>query len=453
MSRKRGRAIAALAPVVLCAALLAPACDSTRPDDSTRRDEPDPEPDPEPAKLVRDGFPGPYENTLLSPNFAMKWGETGDVNEENLTAILEALEVSFARQVGDMGYPAPLGMDQYRMNIYVSGTGLAGISDAPGYAYADKDPEGFPVIVFSLDRVTAAQLDKSLNSTAHEFFHTVQMATGSYSFLPSETLGLSDWWWEATATWMAEELFPETFADGYLASVASYAFLPHISLRAYETPTQEWELVQGHQYGAFMFARFLSEHVLGPDVIRDSWLAADGEPDVLVVLDRLLSEQGLTVADAFGSFAAHNAVWDYAGRAAYLSALDIMALYYAEDDHRVVAIVPPEGMVESEAPTATLPQHAGYNVISMPNPLLDPVEVRFFGAPRGDADSPASFVVTVVVDHQGSYQYLPLPLIDGAGSISVPATPVDTLHLVVAAWAMSADPNEVFSYRYAMQAP
>jgi len=48
-------------------------------------------------------------------------------------------------------------------------------------------------------------IEKSISSAAHEFFHTIHFQYDAYR------ADVGYWWWEATATWMAEEVFPEFF--------------------------------------------------------------------------------------------------------------------------------------------------------------------------------------------------------------------------------------------------
>ena len=318
-----------------------------------------PSPPPGDAKTNRDAY-GTFQNEFPSENFVVKWGPEGDVMVADVEALSAALEFSWNAQIGEMAYPAPYGTEAYRMNVYIGSTGGGGPDAYAAYAYASVDSDGYPMLVYSTERV--AYVEKSISSAAHEFFHTIQMTVGAY---PDEA---GDWYWEATATWMAEELFPEVFLDGYLYGLASYAFLPHLSLNHYEMPQAEWKLVQGHQYGAFIFVRYLTKHLERPNLVRDSFLDAGDQRDPLRVIADLLAADGDAIDEHFALFGAHTAVLDYDNGEAYSEALETMAAWYAAEDQRVAAQIPSTGIPWTAAPDGTLPRHDGYNVLEVSPP-------------------------------------------------------------------------------------
>ncbi len=399
-----------------------------------------------PEKRLRDAY-GEFPHTLISTNFALKWGPVGDVANDDARALLDALEATWAAEIDGMGNPVPAGSDVYRMNVYIGSTGAGTPEALPYYAYASHDPEGYPTLIYSTERV--ADVSKSVNSAAHEFFHTVQSSIGTLDHPQSA------WWFEATATWMAEEVSPETFDAGYLPAIGSYAMLPHVSLLHAELPQLDWQLIQGHHYGAFVFCRYLSDHIGDSDLIRRSFVEAGSEADALRVLDRLLRDSGIDLVDAFGAFAARNASWDYADGARYRKAVDLMAAAWPERDHRIAADVPAEGVPLRAAPVETLPEHAGYNLIRMAHAPAGSLEIELRGATAGSAHSPASFRATVVVDPPGDRarpSYLPVSLTAGGGKLELSDLAEGAqVTLVVAAWSWSAQEGEVFPYQYAFK--
>jgi hypothetical protein len=395
-----------------------------------------------PAKAVRDAY-GEVANVLLSPNFALKWGPEGDVDRGDAESLLAALDATWAAEIEAMDYPIPFGSDVYRLNVYIGSTGPGTPEAFPNYAFASRDPEGYPELIYSTERV--ANVRKATSSAAHEFFHTVQDTIGTL------TGPESGWWWEATATWMAEEVFPDTFDAGYLAAIGSYGMLPHVGLRHLEPPEQDWQLIQGHQYGAFVFCRDLTEHVGDPGLLAASFLEAGSEADVLRVLDRLLAARGDDLIDVFGAFAARNTVWDYANGARYRDALAQMAAAWPEEDHRVAEDIPADGRRLGPAPPATLPEHAGYDVLRMARVPAGSLEITFAGAAAGSHGSEATFRVTAVVAGEGAPRYLPVPLEAGRGSLRVTELAgTESLYLAVAAWSWESGEGEVFPFDYAV---
>ena len=85
-----------------------------------------------------------------------------------------------------LGFPDPVGSEQYKLNVYVGDSG--GPPSYGALGYFNLDDEGRPMLVFHPfildDPEPAAAV------TAHELLHVLQ-----YSANPE----LEDWFWEATA--------------------------------------------------------------------------------------------------------------------------------------------------------------------------------------------------------------------------------------------------------------
>jgi hypothetical protein len=422
----------------LAVVLLAIACDeATRPADLSMADAGADAVE----KTVRDAY-GAAAHVLLSPNFALKWGDEGQVATADAQALLEALERAWDVEIGAMGYPVPTGCEASRLNVYIGSTGPGTPAAFDFYAFASHDPDGTPSLIYSTQRV--ANVPKSVNSAAHEFLHTIQFSIGT---LPGEEAA---WWWEATATWMAEEVFPDSFDAGYLSAIGSYAMLPHLGLRHHEPPEAEWQLVQGHPYGAWIFARDLTEHHGDATLLRRSFVEAGEEPDALRVLERLLAERGESLVDVFGAFAARNTTWDYPDGEAYREALEAMAAAYPDQDRRFAEELPPEGVALHPAPAATLPEHAGYNVIRMAVAPAGDLALEFHGG-AGSAGGAPEFRVTAVIDDGVTPRTLPLSLDGGRGEARIDGLAGgEQIYLTVAAWAWDGRPGEVFAYEYAV---
>ncbi|MDP6931447.1 MAG: DUF6055 domain-containing protein [Myxococcota bacterium] len=394
------------------------------------------------GKEERDAL-GSFPNLMTSENFVVKWGEDGDVDEEDVEALLEAFEVGWAFEVEDLGHAPPDGTDQYLFNVYLGDTGDGTPSGYGSAGYYYVDPEGWPLIVIALASLADEQWAAA--TAVHELYHAVQAATGAYMS------GDGLWYWEATASWMEGEALPE---DRYYALfLAGYAFLPHYRLHFFDYP-DTGALQEYHQYGAFIFPRYLTEFLAGPELIRDSWMEAGDEEDPLAVLAPDLDALGASAPSVFGDFAAHNAVWDYAESFLYQEYLYSWDQSYPGEDQQLVQSVLGSGSDGwAEPPAETLPASYGYNVIRMADPERGTLRVAFEGDETGSEGSAAEFEVRVVVPTDDSYAYEAISLEQGTGDVELDIRNEDELWLVVSSVSSDSVTGETFGYRYLLEYP
>ncbi|MFL6181315.1 MAG: MXAN_6640 family putative metalloprotease [Actinomycetes bacterium] len=190
---------------------------------------------------------------------------------------LAAVAASWHVIVGKLGFRRPLsdvrsninGGDG-RLDVYLADTGKADLS---GYTSSDdprlsgsskyryRDVSAFVVLdndyragQFS-DGTAYANLRAA---AAHEFFHAVEMA---YDYREDP------WLTEGTAAWVEDQVF-----DGVNLNVE---YLQHSSASAPLTPLDFGR--QGHEYGAWLFFRYLSER-FGPKIVVRIWRLADDSP-------------------------------------------------------------------------------------------------------------------------------------------------------------------------------
>ncbi len=329
---------------------------------------PAPPPDHKPE---REAGPG-LDNQLLSHNFALKWGNNPPVGfgTDDAQQLLDALELAWTVQVDELGYPAPDGADAYRFNVYLGDSGGNSPSSLGNSGYFFYDDDGWPMVVLGPSAASDVGGQGRITA-AHEFFHAVQAAVGTYSYD-----GPGDWWHEATAVWMESQVFPGD--PNTPAFLFGFALLPEIPLNSFKYPgsgaTEEF-----HQYGAFVWPTHLAEQH-GPDIIYDSWMGGGPSEQPLSVLDDALDG---AVRDEFFAFSARNATWDYTQRSDYLAAIE---RYDWLEPHR------PSGTVEDlswNEPDDHLPQTFGSNYWTVPATdertryelrAIDPGEERWYGA-------------------------------------------------------------------------
>jgi hypothetical protein len=217
----------------------------------------------------------------------------------NLT--LATLENTYAREVDQLGYRAPLGDRRVggddRLDVYLKdlGTGLYGYCaaerrkkgrTASGFCVLDNDysPAQFPSGTSPQDNLTV--------TAAHEFFHAVQYA---YDYAEDP------WMMESTATWM-EERVADDIDD-------NRQYLAYSQLRAPYVPLDAFSSTYGFQYGNWIFWEYLSE-TYSEGLVAKAWKAAGslrkdgGRYSVQALQSVLRTKGGLT--RVYADFAAAN---------------------------------------------------------------------------------------------------------------------------------------------------
>lgn len=402
-----------------------------------------PLPPPGPAKQTRDSYGVP--NSAESENFVVYWGS--GVSSGMADAVLEAFEDGWEREVVEMGYPGPYGTDGYKFNVYIGGTGGGTPEDygAAGYFYYDDD--GWPMVV--LNASTAQNMDYGKTTVVHELFHAVQDITGAPYTYGAGNPGA--WYFEATASWIEVEVYPDH--DGYAEFLFGYSFYPHLSVNYFEYP-DGGGLQQYHQYGAFVFIRYLAEHQMDWKLIQTSWMEADDE-DPLAVLDTLLRQNdGTTVRAAFFDFAGKNVAWEYEHGALYAQKHEEYAASQGGSDNRIAAqhSGSTDGWVTPDE--ALLPWRLGTNFIRLyPRDEGPDLLVEFEGDAEGKWTGNAAWNVEVVVLREGmDPEHHDLELDARAGSMWVPDTvSADEVWMVVSVSTGEEIAGETFAYTYAME--
>jgi hypothetical protein len=251
-------------------------------------------------KEVENPFGG---NPLLyeTENFAIWYGQDNAFSDAHVETLGANFEHIWSIQIDTLLYPPPEFADDYKLNVFIGDT-FSTLPSAEGNAgYFWYDNNGKPMMVLSKDIIAIP--DSAKLTAAHEFFHAVQAAVGTYQF---DNRAL--WYMEATANWILEEVF--TDEGGYNNTLYSVAMRPEVSLNHYGDGFSN-AIEESHQYGAFIFATYLSEHVGGTDLIRSTFEDAPVSGDPLLVISDLLSDYDSDMHQAHLDYAMRNATWDY----------------------------------------------------------------------------------------------------------------------------------------------
>lgn len=390
------------------------------------------------ALSVRDAF-GSFDHVRESDHFALKWGPNGQFDGE-AEAILEALELAWQVEVGELGFLPPRTTEAFKMNVYIGDTGGDAPSAEGAGGYFWYDPEGFPHLVLSRD---AAQYGGGWTA-AHELFHAVQDRYASYEYD-----GLGGWFWEATAEWAASHVLPDDWEHG--SFLGGYAMLPHLSVSHFDYP-DTGALEEYHHYGAFIFPRFVDEVLADPSVIRATWENDAGSDDPLVTLGAASAARGADLRDLFALFA--TSTLDFAGYQhadLYADNVEQWAGMLPDDDHRVAATHTDatDGLVV--APEETLPRRFGINVVSFDAPEDGAWTLRFQGGAEGSRGTEAEWAPHLVVTGPQGSAELPLKLDGGLASLDLELKDTERVTLVVPQLALARDVEERFAYSYAFE--
>ena len=146
-------------------------------------------------------------------------------------------------------------------------------------------------------------LDAMRSTAAHEFNHAIQFGYDSEE--------PADWLWEATATWMQDEVYDDlNDADEELLSVFKSPDTCQLAYGGEERVEDE-----NHWYGEWIFLRYISEHY-GHETVRAIWEHAR-VLDGYAALEAALSETSVTLDDTFRGFAVALLTRDFEEGAGY----------------------------------------------------------------------------------------------------------------------------------------
>jgi MYXO-CTERM domain-containing protein len=392
---------------------------------------------PLPGKSDRDAW-GDWPNESFSENFVVKWG-SDNISSGKINGLIDAFEAAWIGHVQEMELAAPVGSQDYRFNVYIGDSGPDTLSSHGAAGYFSYDHEGWPLIVIAKNSLNAD--DGGAGTAVHEFFHAVQDAMDTWEYT-----GLGAWYYEATACWSVPEVLIGDLT--YMSFIMGYALLPNYPVNFFDY----WDtgaFPEYHQYGAFLFPRYLSEHVLDWRVIRDSWRENNSLNDPLQAIEGLLESEGEDLDQVFSDFAAHNAIWDYSDGAVYDQYVEYYADQFSEWDCRISDALGSKGDSDwREANPACLPQSYGYNLLTIDNPKSGHLSVAFEGEEIGSRGSATSWKLQLVREGGSGPTYTPVDVEDNVvESVLCDVGEEDTLFVVVSTHAQRFKDDETFGYK------
>lgn len=385
------------------------------------------------VKLERDAISSGF-GQVSSENFVLKWGSeyitTG--REEEILASFEAV---WQRQLVEWDMTPPFGTDTHLFNVYLGNTGPdAPTVDPAAAGYYTRDIQGWPMIV--LDSVSASVI-------AHEFFHALQDASGSYGTDEGR------WFWESTAEWATATINPTS--RGGVNAIGSYLRLSHESINTFlhllAAETAEDEVYGLYAYGSVLFPIYLHEITGEELLIPQVWKEGDVWTSPLETIESLLAERGLDFYDVWMD---HNASTVFMDEYTYGGMYQEIAGYDWWDEWRY------DGTAITDN-TSDIPiEHLGFRVHRLTSATESEYRFQVWADPIGTHDSIAEFRAFVMRRKGLEYQKIPLEINNWFGEVTLTDVgEFDDMYLVVGAWAdryhSSFQDDEQFYYSFALQ--
>ncbi len=268
------------------------------------------------------------DNRLVGDHFVVEWDD--GVDEDDAARFLEDLEYSWEIEVDERDWDAPDGSDNYLLVAYIQ-------NERTGGAYTTIKSCGgdyIPYIVSGKDSWDDVKWGATM--AAHEFNHAIQFG---YSYAPEF------WWWEATATWVEDYVYPDT--NDWSDYVWGYSANPYIAIGASDQQDQE---IFWHMYGMAIWAFYLDDYQGGHDTVQQTWEDARGDGGQYTRgAEDMVDDLGLDWETLYNDFTARNAVMDY-----------VQQKYFPEVDlHDTVKALPDDG----KSSNSDTPQGYGQNYI------------------------------------------------------------------------------------------
>lgn len=382
---------------------------------------------------------------VRSEHAAVWWGPTGGDLNAVADLVLEDVKNGYEKATNSLSITPPSGVPAFCLNMYVIDTGAETDGLTRGFGL---DVNGIPFVNLPLDIAQDFLINPPGPNTesayvTHELMHLLQVGA------PFPQDGDSDWYWEATAEWFVDQVYPND-SEGK-DTIGQYLINPQLPLWASRVNqgVDQADLSNSrrfHHFGAQAFLTWLSDDVPGAaQLIGRAWddVPADGLPQ------QWLSEQlgGTVMEDEFVEFASRAATVDFPRHAAAIEQHRITAInsgFNTGDVNHITATVPDAGITWTRPPANLRPGGFAYNTITSDITTAGNVTVEFAADPTGSAGTTSDMRGIAVRVRAGVRQYT--TLVGGSASVSV--QPGDELWLVVVSVPDLFGTQETFDYQY-----
>lgn len=376
------------------------------------------------AYQVRDPFYqfGSGYHYYTSEHFQFIWGSSGDsakVTESFLKANAANLETCWDIYVNDLGMtecaesvePRLRDGKKYKLNVYISGTGLADKQD--DWAYMSYDNQGFPYLFCCVDAMATNPVSWVM---PHEFGHAItahQLGWNRNKY--------SNTWWEALGNWFREQWIYRVSAQYHWENDPAHGY----GTDFFETYLLNLNFTSPFgrdYYAAWVLMQYLTENPdglegYGENFVRTMLQQGKDDEYPLLMIDRLAPAD---INETLGHYAKRMATLDFGQQTAYRKRLDELlgrGAWYWQQIYTMPE--PVTGKAQTfTVPTERAPQASGLNII----PLTlsgDTVSVTLTG--RSDLKGADWRGCIVIEDANGKSHYSDLFKYGETGTLAVPA--------------------------------
>jgi len=345
----------------------------------------------EAAEYVKDRDGQPIPHVATSEHFALKWGDKNDKNWKFDDAYVQGALKWFEHirdvYMHQVGWPyIKSEKDHYKINIYISETGLKPFEH--GYAFGFPDPDGYGV----LDADPSCMV-WGHGASAHELGHSAEAETGN--FRDSDYVGF---FWECCAQFMAQQVVP---VNNLPESLDLYCDMAGFD---WATATN-W-----HQYANWIFMQYLAEKPgFGYPFIVNLWMQKGiyQDEDPISKMKRLGHLTPDNWADLFGDYAKRMATFNtFKYGKDYAKSIDKVCQRwgYKIVSHWKTGLEPVKVKPGwFRIPYAAAPMQDAYNVVPL-TPTAGTISVEFNGLVDNVRQSDWRATI-VVVDKKGMDRY------------------------------------------------
>jgi MYXO-CTERM domain-containing protein len=250
----------------------------------------------------RPQWAGDGNERIVTEHFSVEW-DGDSISQSKAQSWADSLELSWEVEFDEMGWLEPKGTDAYLLLAYVADFDYAGAVTS----VVNCGGTEAPFIIAGKGSFSHGTWYQDM--AGHELNHASQFAYGQ---------GHEFYFWESTATWIVEYLYPSH--NMWSQYIPGYSNAPYLAINK---SSQQDQTIAMHMYGMAVFNFYLDEYLGGPDLVRELWehsLNHGGRNDLWV--GEALTDFGYDWSEVYDGFIATNSVMDYAEQD-YFSGVDV----------------------------------------------------------------------------------------------------------------------------------
>jgi hypothetical protein len=241
------------------------------------------------------------DNNIDTDHFSVQWDD-GLITSTQAQAFADSLEESWDVEVGELGWREPAGAPRYKMLVRVEDMGGGGAGAYTTVDWCAGEYQAY--VVASSSSFSSGDWYKTM--ACHELHHAIQYDYGfAHEF----------WWWEASATWMEEHVYPSL--NDWANALYVYSLVPYMGLNANANSGGGGgsEYLFYHTYAMGIFGMFLDQHVGGNELMMATWEEGLSEScQYCLWLPDAVEGAGEDFDAVYAEFLATNAVMEYDDR-------------------------------------------------------------------------------------------------------------------------------------------